>query len=56
VQLQLWPADQQSTQSLKIWEDLDRHHKITVITTFARLIVKVIYPNNLNENQEKRNE
>jgi hypothetical protein len=55
-QLQLWPADQESTQWIEIWESLDHQQQTTVIIALARLIVKVIYPNDLNETREKKYE
>jgi len=55
-QLDLWPDPQKTPQALDIWEGLDEQERRTVIEALARLISKAVYPENLNNTQEKKDE
>jgi len=55
-QLEFWPAPQRPPQSLKIWECLDHQQRGAVITVVARLISKMVHPENLSETQENKHE
>ena len=54
-QLNLWPV-QKPPQGPDIWEDLDHQERSTLIAVLARLISKMVYPDNLKETQEKKYE
>ncbi|MHC4433227.1 MAG: hypothetical protein ACYTBS_15400 [Planctomycetota bacterium] len=55
-QLDLWLSLQKPPQWQDIWEGLDHQQRTTLIAALARLISKVVYPGDLNENQEKTDE
>jgi hypothetical protein len=55
-QLDLWPDPQKMPPALDIWEGLDQQERRKVIEALARLIGKVVYPETLNNTQEKKDE
>ena len=55
-QLDFWSNPQKTHQALDIWKGLDQQEQTTVIAALARLIRKAVYPETLNNTQEKKDE
>jgi len=55
-QLEFWPAPQRPPQRTEIWEGLDQQQRGALIAALARVISKVVHPENLSETQEDKHE
>ena len=56
MQLQLWPGDQERTEMVKIWQDLDQEDRATIVAALARLMVRLICSNSPGETEEEKHE
>ena len=56
TQLEFWPTARNISQKPAIWEDLDPEHKRALIIALARLISKMVQPENLSAAQEEKHE
>ena len=55
-QLNLWLNPHKAPQAPDIWQNLDQQQQARLIAALARLISKAVYPENLNQTQEEKND
>jgi hypothetical protein len=55
-QLEFWHAPHRPSQKMDIWEGLGHQERANIITALARLISKVVHPEDLEETQENKHE
>jgi hypothetical protein len=55
-QLEFWTPPQNTSQKPPIWDNLNPQHRAPLITSLARLISKMVQPQDLNETQEDNHE
>ena len=55
-QLDLWPVMHKPSTHAPIWETMSPEVRATLIASLARLIRKMIRPENLNKSQENSHE
>ncbi len=55
-QLNLWPHPHKAPQTPDIWQNLDQQQQARLIAALAKLIRKAVYPENLNQTQEKKHD
>jgi len=52
----LWPGPHKTSQTPDIWQNLNPQEQKKLIAALAELISKAVYPEILNQTQEKSND
>ena len=55
-QLNLWPIQEESSQTQEIWQNLDHQQQNEVVMALAHLIRKIVCPEKENQSKGANNE
>ena len=55
-QLSLWPVQEETSQTLNIWDTLDHQQQKQIITALTKLIKKTVCQKNAKQTREVNNE